>query len=842
MGSATGRKVAVLLPVVAFLLGWVSAAARATGRTPQGGPPEPPEQAIQREKPGLLAEKLSGPLADVEEVLFAVRSRNREWHFFAQTGYSCDEPEKEYWPTGPAMLCAVNPRTGKIRKIYEESGGTLRDPCLSYDGRKVVYSFRAPGEKVFHLWEINVDGTGRRQLTFGKFDDIEPVYLPPRPGSSDPSGIIFASARCKRYVPCMDSQVQTLYRCGPDGGKIHPLTAGVENELTPWVLPDGRVIYMRWEYVERDVRTYHHLWTVNPDGTGEMVFFGNGPEAYVSIPGGLVMLDPKGIPGTEKIVCSIDTKHRGYQGHVTIIDPAEGPDDWDGIHYVTGGYGRDVARYMDPYPVDEDTFLVSNTDNELLVMDSEGNYEVICKSPANAPIRAPQPLIARPAPPAIPDRVNPEMSTGEMVVAKAHRGRDLDGVIKPGQIKKLLVLEVLPKPIADIPDLRGGFAHNFKRVLGTVPIEDDGSAYFSVPAMRALMFVALDKDDRAIKRMRSFVTVHPGELTGCVGCHEERIRTPHPRDFSALDAVKRPASRLREIPGLPATGLIDFPRDIQPLLDKHCVSCHNHEDRKGGIVLEGDRKPGYSVSYEPLRRRSGMSGSEGGDKPYKYGSGNSPLLEQLRAGHHDVKLTAEEMNLIRLWIDSGTFWAGTFAPPRVRLRNVHADDYTGRNPSPVRIDATALKRCDRCHPTGKDNRRKKILTDETLNFTHPERSRLLLAPLARAAGGYGLCREQGSKEDDGGVFADTSAPGYRELLEEIRRIVRVAHKDDVHWDGRFVPHEAYGREMKRYGVLPEGFRPGIDALNPYAVDDRYWRLFYPGSQSSRTVSVKGRRH
>jgi hypothetical protein len=211
----------MLLVVIGSVCGLLPAEVGATGRTPEGGPPEPPNEIVQRERRGLLAEKLAGPLADIEEVLFAAHSPGREWHFFATTGYSCPEPAKEYWPTGPALLCAVNLRSRKIRTIYSEPDATLRDPALCPDAGEVVYSFRAPGEKVFHLWEMNSDGGDRTQLTFGDFDDIEPVYLPPAPGGEGPSGIVFSSARCKRcfrhqvLLPCLEVAGMILLRPFP---------------------------------------------------------------------------------------------------------------------------------------------------------------------------------------------------------------------------------------------------------------------------------------------------------------------------------------------------------------------------------------------------------------------------------------------------------------------------------------------------------------------------------------------------------------------------------------------------------------------------------------------------
>ncbi len=835
---------------ILMILAMTGIASAATGRTPEGAPPEPPEEMIQQEKPGLLARKLQGPMKDIEEVFFAVHGTGQEWHFFATTGHECGNPSRRYDLTGPALLCAVDLRTKQIRTIYHEPGATLRDPCLSDDGKRVVFSYKANGEDIFHLWEMDLQTQEKRQITHGKFDDIEPIYLPPHPATGKSEGFVFSSARCRRTVPCFVSPVQTLYRCDGDGGNVRAMTAGAENELTPWMLPDGRIIYMRWEYVERDVRTYHHLWTINPDGTGEMVYFGNGPESYVSVPGGLVMLNPMGIPGTQKAVCTIGTKHgnRGYRGHVAVIDPTGGPDDWGGIEYLTGGPRKLIGEpFMDPYAIDDDTFLVSTTGGrngtgKLLVMDSKGNYEVICESPAGRyDIRSPQPLVPRE--PALwkPPAVDLTQATGEVLLARAHVGRDMDAV-EPGEVAKLLILEVLPLPTKGIgPKLHhGADGHNIRRVLGTVPVAPDGSAYFKAPAMRAIQLVALDKDHKAIKRMRSFMTVQPGSLNSCVGCHEERTTTIEPARLGALLATRQGPKEIQPIAGLPESGIIDFPRDVQPVLDKHCVSCHNYKRRKSDIVLEGGRTDDASLSYQPLRGRSAIRGSEGGDKPYKYGSAASSLLKMLDKGHHDVKLSKEEMNLIRVWIDSGAFWAG-HTVPALGARVVASDEEQKKNPLPVNFDAAVLqKRCDRCHSPGRSNRRR-LLRGEKFDFTHPRRSLLLLAPLSKEAGGLGRCKARKDQKLDGPVFASTQDPDYQALLAQIKRAGKAIGADDPHWDGDFVSLPGWYYEMRRFDVLPAEM-PDQTPIDPFQVEQRYYRFFYPeypGGVGPKIPSARG---
>ena len=172
--------------------------------------------------------------------------------------------------------------------ILEDKEGAVRDPVVHYDAEKILFSYRKGGTPFYHLYEINLDGSDLRQLTDGPYDDIEPCYLPD-------GGIVFVSSRCKRWVNCWLTKVANMHRCDADGGNIRQISANIEQDNTPWPLPDGRVLYQRWEYVDRSQVDYHHLWTANPDGTGEMVYFGN-------LHPGTVMIDAKPIPETNKVV------------------------------------------------------------------------------------------------------------------------------------------------------------------------------------------------------------------------------------------------------------------------------------------------------------------------------------------------------------------------------------------------------------------------------------------------------------------------------------------------------------------------------------------------------------
>ncbi len=185
-----------------------------------------------------------------------------------------------YWGYGDwGRLCRLNLRTGEVKVLLDDPKGGVRDPQVHYDGQRILFSYRKGGTHPFHLYEINADGSGLKQLTDGPDDDIEATYCPD-------GSIVFCSSRCHRFVNCWYSRVAALYRCDADGSNVRMLSSNNDHDNTPWPLPDGRVLYMRWEYVDRSQVHYHHLWVMNPDGTNQTVFFGNGF-------GGTAMLDAK---------------------------------------------------------------------------------------------------------------------------------------------------------------------------------------------------------------------------------------------------------------------------------------------------------------------------------------------------------------------------------------------------------------------------------------------------------------------------------------------------------------------------------------------------------------------
>jgi mono/diheme cytochrome c family protein len=792
----------------------------------------------------------------VEEIVFAERHPGRDLggHYYANFGYWCTDPSRWLHGADGGSLCKLNLRSGELMRLVDDPAGAVRDPQLDFDARRIVFSYRKGGTHHYNLYEIGVDGSGLRQITSGDWDDVEPAWLPD-------DRIVFCSTRCKRYIGCWLAPSATLHRCDADGGNLRRLSSGSFTENTPSVLADGRVLYTRWEYVNRDPVSFHHLWTMGPDGTGQMVYLGN------ERPGG-VFIDARPIPGGNQIVLINSPGHgrNEHAGHVCIGTPQSGPNGPGALKQVSR-----EADFRDPFPVSDNTFLVACR-NQLQLLDGEGRAEPIYTSAVW--IHEPIAVVGRARPPVPAPRVDLASTTATIVLDDVYRGRRMAGV-KRGEVKRLLVLEDLPKPAnyhgGGSQPIGHGVTSTLKRILGTVPVEADGSAHFEVPAMRSVYFVLQDAQERSIKQMRSFVTLQPGETVGCVGCHEPRQETPA-ASRGSLFATARPASAIEPVADVPA--ILDFPRDVQPIFDRHCVACHNARQPDGGVVLVGDHGPVFSQSYYAMflhwqiqdtsgPPRDGTGRQPGNDPPHATYSSASPLVAKLDGSHHDVRLSDHEARVIRLWIDTGATYPGTYAAygtgqvggcwnlnEPIRAMD---DSWPSTRPAAEAVG----RRCAGCHgrslpqhvtdvvPTlsygdmlSWERPLSRYSRHRLFNLSRPADSMILLAALARQSGGYaqGECGPETPVKEDRSrppqpvvhpvVFSTASDPDYLAILAHIE--AAKAKLDEIkRFDmPGFRPTEQYVHEMQRYGVLPPSIEPARSPIDVYRIDEAYWRSLW----------------
>lgn len=520
-------------------------------------------------------------------------------------------------PGGRLLVLEGLSPAGTLRQLMPRPplAGSFWRPDLSFDARKVLFCFKPHNEKSFHLYEIGIDGSGLRQLTDGIYDDLDPIYLPD-------GHILFCTTRAHTYVRCMPpTNAFVLARCDADGKNIYIVSQNNEPDYLPSLLEDGRVIYTRWEYTDKPLWRAQKLWTMNPDGTQVLMYWGN-QSVWPDL-----MKDARAIPGSQRVMFTGSAHHNWFAGSVGIVDPRRGLNFPYGITKVTADVpwpecgngpvdpvecdqyhasGR-YAGYYSPYPLGEKDFLVSAHRGEkfvLYLMDVYGNRELIYEGAYN--IFHALPVRPRTRPPVLADRV-----------AWPDRRERLDpkpGVIYSGDVYQnappelrgkarfLRVLHIDPKTytywykrpyISTGPVVSAVQSEGVKRILGTVPLEPDGSVAFYAPPGKALHFQLLDENQRALQTMRSFVGVMPGERRGCLGCHESHSRAPVGGSSLALRKEPRPITP----PPWP-DDTVSFPRYVQPVLDKYCVKCHAGSG-PGQAPPDLTFRPGDEVFTEP---------------------------------------------------------------------------------------------------------------------------------------------------------------------------------------------------------------------------------------------------
>jgi len=664
---------------------------------------------------------------------------------------------------GIYRLSPVRP-DGEVTPVVDSMGeGVYRDVCLHFTAQRLLFAFgngsdQWDGSQSYDLYEVGVDGAGLRQLTSGPKNDCEPFYLPD-------GHIGFTSDRSEHYVMCGGNRHSpTLFVAEADGSDVRQLSYNVFNDFNPTVLPDGRILYSRWEYNERSVTSLHNPFTMNPDGTMVAPFYGNA-----TIRPNVVMF-PRPVPGSHKVMALFTAHHGQTHGPIGLIDVRRGPDGKEPLEILTPGLPlmgehADDSRYGwfgDPVPLSETTYLCSFTPTvlpwlerswALYVGDRHGNLAVVYRDPEIS-CAEPVPLVPRSPPHSRPSTLEAiEASEAEATLALVDVYDGLSGVPR-GTAKFLRVLEDVPRKSVR----RGGVVltsgtqiFTIKRVLGTVPIEPDGSACFVVPADRNVYFEVLDAQQREIQRMRSVVCLRPGEQRTCIGCHEPKNAAPPNRPLAALG---REPSRPKPPPW--GAKIVSFLRDVQPLVNDKCIGCHTHDRNACGVILTDDLSDQFTVAYEELLPYVSAANANRWDHaddvyaqpPYTYGSTASRLMKLLDAGHHDVDLTEEERLRLVNWIDAnGVYYDCYESDAYGPKRNI----FTGSTRDAM--NQVHKRRCANCH--GAHNGRHDTWW-LSINRHDVKMSRAVMAPLAKAAGGWQRCGEA--------VFTDTDDPDYVKLL------------------------------------------------------------------------------
>jgi len=623
---------------------------------------------------------LANPLLDFDRLLVLKRGfPKRETARHAMGGAlgvgtlnahtSDDTPREGHWDDEFAILSTLRGEP-RLATLYRPGKlESLIDPVLHYDAERLLFAKRGAKEINWRLWEIGVDGTGLRQVTPDDGEDVghfDPCYLPD-------GRIIFASTAVYQGLPCeFGAQAMTcLYLLDPRLGSIRQLTFEQDSDWCPTMLPNGRVLYLRWEYTDQSHANSRILFHMNPDGTDQREFRGSGSW----FPGSFFYA--KAIPGEAHQIIGVAGGHHGTprSGRLLILDPSQGRRDGEGIVQEIPGRGKVVEpivrdrlvdgvwpQFLMPWPLSAKYHLVAakldpNALWGIYIADVFDNLTLI-KEVEGAALLWPIALQKTEKPPVIPDRVNLASDEASVFITDIYQGPGLRGVPR-GTVKKLRVIEYYFS--------RRGFGGLYgtlgldgpwdvKRILGNVPVEPDGSAHFKVPANSPLSLQPLDEKGQALQLMRSWFVGMPGEAVSCAGCHE-------PQDEVSLN---RPAIAARRAPSPiepwhgPARGF-SFVREVQPVLDKYCVSCH-----------DGSRTADYQSAVSPIsNRQRGETQLTAGGLQSSDTAGHKPALPDLRG---DLPLTNWSSQLAGRWVGGGKFTESYFQLQRyVRRAGIEGD-------------------------------------------------------------------------------------------------------------------------------------------------------------------------
>ena len=742
--------------------------------------------------------------------------------------------------------------TGETKCIFDAGEGMITTVDLSYDGKEVVFALRRGGHVAsnpvahiedisyykdeksnYQVFKIGIDGKGLKQLTTGKFNNLDPCWLPD-------GGIGFISDRKPAYAYCYVVTSPVLYRMESDGSKQLRLSANYLMDFTPSVLNDGRIIYTRWEYVDRPACPIQSLWAIKPDGTGLSAFYGN----RVISPG--TFMDAQPIPGTNQVIATATNHNGSCRGGIVAIDPSKGANAPQAVrnltpeiniyaHRIGGGpWGNGMldmrigGQYEKPLAISATRFLVSKG-GTLQLRDFDANAVSLIFPEGGMGWYCPMPILKTRRPPllfgsiaALPKDGSVSGAWATMYMQDVYNG--LEPHVKRGLIKQIAVVQEIEKSTHSPqnnhrPDGRGmrniavfgfqfplvscGATYAPKKVWGFADVQKDGSAAFKVPSEVPIYFLALDAEGRALQRMRSFTHLMPGEIQGCVGCHADRNSVASSGPKLMATAVRRKPQDLKP----PAWGVKGFSYQevVQGVFDRNCIKCHNEREQPGNVDLTGEMTDFFNVSYDILARTGTQSernwihhGSPSGAKydkvrgmspytewiwtingaganvleikPRRWGSPASKLARIIRTSHPD-KEGKPRVNVPEADRRRVYLWIDLNVPYYGTSSSNHKARLGSRRMMPQALDATLKDVASRrCASCHKKGLPRKFYT----RVMKPENNNFLLAPLAKTAGGTQKCGKA--------VFASTDDADYRKILktfEPIHKLLKHRPRADM---------------------------------------------------------------
>ena len=686
---------------------------------------------------------LANPLLDFEKLILLKRKRGQ---LGLPTNHQCNSClDQTGYHNEIATLAPVRPE-GELQTLFRpQKSFYVGEIDLDFDASQLLFTM--PNGQTWQVHEIELDGTGLRQVSRQQpdVDNFDACYLPD-------GRIVFASTASFTSVPCWHGRERacSLYVMNSDGSGVRQLCYDQDLDLHPAMLPSGQVIYSRWDYTGIMHMYLRPLMVMNPDGTGQRAVYGSNS----FYPNSLFF--PRAVPGSPNLIVAVLAGYhtRPRMGELALLDIGKGWHEADGIVQKITQRTKPVIpivrdrlnddawpKFLHPYPLSEKYFIAAAQRHKkapwgIFLVDVFDNIVPLCVDP-KFDFYEPIPVKATRRPRVIPDRTDPERDDAVVYLHDVYAGPGLAGVPR-GAVKRLrLAAYHFGYPGMAGPD-KVGYSGPWEvmRILGTVPVDKDGSAMFRIPANTPITIQPLDEEGKALQLMRSWYTAMPGEQISCVGCHETPRESPIVRYGLAAN---RPPSTIESWYG-PARGF-DFEREVQPVLDRYCVECHNGEPRDDsrdvadlraerfakdyqGLPLSqlgasrlypevrpqfaaytpdskllGDRKMRYTPAYDALNpyiRRVNVEDYVGMHVPGEYHADTSELIQMLKKGHHNVQLDDEAWDRLITWIDlngpcHGT-WGDVCEIPRNadRRRSELARKYGG-----LTVDPEAIPDMDR---------------------------------------------------------------------------------------------------------------------------------------------------
>ncbi|MDR1384186.1 MAG: discoidin domain-containing protein [Planctomycetaceae bacterium] len=663
----------------------------------------------------------TNPLLNFNEILFVKRHR-------ATFNHMCDQYYGVNSVSGGGVFIMSEPFSNvpKIRNLLEHStiengrlkgkkleNGAFVTPDLSFDGKNIAFAFvECNGDKkqrlhtdvskghwnvgdAHHIFTVNIDGSNLRQLTDGTWNDFDPCWLPN-------GRIAFITERRGGYLRCgRECPNYTLFDMNDDGTMMRCLSYHETNEWNPSVTHDGRILYTRWDYIDRHGCTAHHPWWITLDGRDTRAVHGNfSPRSERAD----MELDCRVIPNSPLQIATAAPHHGQAYGSLILIDPrVEDDDRMAPVKRITPDVAFPESQggsqtYGSPYPLSEKYYLavadfsISNQqgaewhnskyyrgDYGIYLIDAFGNKELIYRD-AEIGSLSPIPVQSRPTP-LVPATIASNITEHQPYVDPKH-DENLTATVsvlniyeslfpwpEKTEIKAIRVLQMIPMSVpSGAPPHEVGLREPTsgdsvvipRYVLGTVPVETDGSAHFTVPARRELVFQAIDQNGLAIQSMRSAAYFQANENMVCNGCHEQKRNTPVTLSNMPL-AMKRAPSKIDPVK-LSGVNPFSYPQLVQPVLDKNCVTCHEKNADTSPNLAKAPIQNKWYASYNSLIKNYAFYsyGNPLRTYPGKFGANASKLYSLLKEGHYDVKLTEEEMRRITLWLDCCSIFYGVY--------------------------------------------------------------------------------------------------------------------------------------------------------------------------------------